>query len=116
MTRSAAPISGGIEPASCRPTTARACPASRSASLSPTQITAMSPARRRRLGADRLVAFAMIAAPLRVADDDVAAPGILQHLGAEIAGMRALRRRMAILAAEQDVRSGDRFAKNCEQG
>ena len=57
---------------------------------------------RRRLGAYHCVVLAVIGAAFRMADDDIAAAGIGQHLGADIAGVGAARLGMAILAAEVD--------------
>ena len=56
----------------------------------------------RTLAAHQRVALAMIGAALGMAEDDVAAAGIAQHRGADVAGMRALLGRVAILAAERD--------------
>jgi hypothetical protein len=44
-----------------------------------------------------------------MAEDDMAATGILEHDGGNVAGMRAGRRGMAILATYGDVRAGERI-------
>jgi hypothetical protein len=70
---------------------------------------------RRHLGAHLRVAFAMVLPALRMAEDHMAAADVLQHLRADVAGMRALRRGMAILAAERDPAAGQRRADQPEQ-
>ncbi len=61
------------------------------------------------------IAFAMVGAPFGMADDGVAAAQFRQHLGGDVAGMRARRRGMAILRAElhgaprEGVRDGNQM-------
>src|SRR6478752_7848865 len=56
---------------------------------------------RLRLGPYLGIGLSVIGAPLGMADDDMARPGIAQHLGRDVAGMGAARLGMAILAAHQ---------------
>ena len=74
------------------------------------QTIAVSPARHaaEHLVAHLAVAFAAAVAPLRMAEDHVRAAGILEHLGADIAGEGALLGRRAILPAERDAAAGER--------
>src|ERR1700722_1588885 len=53
------------------------------------------------LGAHIGVALAVAVAPLGMADDDVGAAGVLQHLGADVTGKGAFFGKVAILAAER---------------
>ena len=50
-----------------------------------------------------------------MADDRMAATGILQHLGADTAGEGALRLGMAILSAQRNIAAGERLADRGEQ-
>ena len=91
----------------------RVLPASRSSSVSPMQTMAIRPA------ASAASAFALttasvsrvVGAPLGVADDDVAAAGVLQHPGAGVAGMRALLLHVAVLAADGDGAAARRYRR-----
>jgi len=69
------------------------------------------PCRQRRLhlGAHHRIRLRMVGAAFGMAEDDMGGAGIAQHGGRDVAGMRALGRRMAILRAD-----GDRPAR--EQG
>src|SRR5437588_187090 len=51
-----------------------------------------------------------------MADDRMAAAGVLQHLGADAAGEGAFGRGVAILAAERDTAAGERLADRRDQG
>jgi peptidyl-prolyl cis-trans isomerase D len=59
--------------------------------------------RRRGLGADVGVGFAVGFAPLAVADDGQGRAGVFQHAGAEFAGMRALVGHMDVLATDRET-------------
>jgi hypothetical protein len=62
----------------------------------------------RSLSRDKGIIFVVIAAPLRMPDDDVGGAGVLQHQSRNVPGMGTAGGRMAILAAE---RHGRIFAK-----
>ena len=57
-----------------------------------------------RLGAHDGVGLAVVGAALGVADDDMRGAGVLQHLGRDVAGVRAALLRVAVLAADLDRR------------
>ena len=71
--------------------------------------------RRPRLRLHLRVGLAAGMPALGMPDNRVAASGVLQHLGADAAGERARRLRMAILAAERDAAAGERLADRAEQ-
>ena len=50
-----------------------------------------------------------------MADDRMAATGILQHLGADTAGEGALRLGMTVLSAQRNIAAGERLADHGEQ-
>jgi hypothetical protein len=60
------------------------------------------------LGQNQRIVLAMIGAALRMADDHGHGAGFAQHLGRDVAGMRALRLGVAVLAAHRDAVSGER--------
>ena len=90
------------------PTTDRAWPASRSASVSPTQTIGTKPCGQGRvgLGAHQSTALPVIAAPLGVAENDVTAAGVRQHGRGDIARMRARLGRVAVLGAQLNRTAG----------
>jgi hypothetical protein len=71
--------------------------------------------RRLRLGAHQVIGFAVIAAPLGMADDDVAAADVGQHGRADIAGVRALLGRVAVLRAQAHRAAGERLGHRQQQ-
>ena len=50
-----------------------------------------------------------------MADDDMGCPGVAQHLGRDVPGMRAAGRRMAILAPDQEAGALNRLRDRGEQ-
>src|SRR5262249_47349275 len=70
---------------------------------------------RQRLRPDIRIGLAAGVAALGMADDRVAAAGILQHLGADTAGKRPLRLAVAILGAERDRAAAERLTNRREQ-
>src|SRR5580704_14498500 len=67
------------------------------------------------LDVDLGIGFAAGMAALRMADDYMAAAGVLQHLGADAAGEGALGLGVAILAAEHDAAARERLADRRNQ-
>jgi hypothetical protein len=61
------------------------------------------------------VAFAVTVATLGMPEDDMAATGIGQHFGTDVAGIRTLWRGMAILSAEGDAAAGDHVTHCLQQ-
>ena len=96
-----------ITAASWRLTTSSVCPASRSASVSPTQTIGVMPLASAAavLAATSLVGLAVVLAPLRMADDRVAHAEVLQHRRRLLAGEGALRLRRDVLRAQRDRRA-----------
>src|SRR5580704_250700 len=74
------------------------------------------PPRAADLGADFGIALAVPVAALGMAENDVCAAGILQHLGADISGEGALLRGGAILAAQRDNTAAERGADRRDKG
>ncbi len=93
---------------SCAETVATASPASRTASLSPTQRMTLEAGRKRRfgLGPDVGVGLALRLAPLAMADDGQPRAGVEQHRRRDAAGMGALVGLVHILAADREARRG----------
>src|SRR5204863_7806240 len=74
---------------------------------------------RHRLGTDIGIGLAAGVAAFGMADDRVAATGILQHLGADTAGKGTFWLGMTILPAEPDATASKRLAdrhKQCRRG
>ena len=87
----------------------RVWPASRSASVSPTQTMASRPARQAAaaLARDLGVGLAVVGAALGVADDDGDGAGVGEHLGGDVAGVGARGLRVAVLAADREGAAGE---------
>ena len=96
--------SSSIAAPSWRATTASVCPASRSASVSPTQRIGTRPCLSAAAAfcATSAIAFAVQRAPLRVADDDVAAAELGEHRRRDLAGVGARVVARAVLRAPVD--------------
>ena len=58
----------------------------------------------------QFVGFIMILPPLRMAQDDPTGTGVAEHGRADVAGMRALRRLVAVLSPQAHARSGQDLA------
>jgi hypothetical protein len=74
------------------------------------------PARGQSLALHIAIGFPVIAAPLRMADDDGAGAGVLEHFRREVAGERACRLGMAVLGADPHRTprsSGGEFSNQC---
>src|SRR5205814_10181809 len=67
-----------------------------------------------RLGPNIGIGLATGVAALGMADDRMAATGILQHLGADTAGEGALRLGMTVLSAQRNIAAGERLADHGE--
>ena len=71
--------------------------------------------RRLGLGAHQRVVLAMIGAALGMADDHMGRAGIGQHVGGDVAGMRARAGRVAVLTADGDRTVAGASGKGCDQ-
>ena len=98
---------GGTEPAIWRDRTSSVAPISRSALRLADADDGDEPGAPRgfRLGAHDGVGLAVVGAALGMADDDMRGAGVLQHLGRDVAGMRAAFLGVAVLAAGLDRRA-----------
>ena len=65
--------------------------------------------------AHRRIAFAVAVAALGVTENDMAATGVGQHLGADVTGISTLGCGMAILTAEGDAAAGERSGHRRQQ-